>query len=214
VALRSRSLEVASRGVLAVLSLALILGAPLTIVAMVGCYDPSGLGPDPADTLPSIDEDTASTQEAACGPASGTWSDFPYGNGKLQCVGGVRQFYDVKFNAYVPPASGGPVGACAKWGACNIRVNPANRPSPAVWNRYKWGTATAHTYDQVDSDGDGKGDACDAPPLPTVPTAPSAPTGVNTAGGCSIAIGQSDSPAPWLVLLGLGLGLTARRRRR
>ena len=117
---------------------ALALGAPLAIVAMASCSVPV-----------DVEEDVASTQEAVCGPASGTWTSFPAGDGTLQCVGGVRQFYDKKFNAYVPPASGGPVGACAKYGACNIWVNPANRPSPNVWNRYKWGAVTPRTYDMV-----------------------------------------------------------------
>ena len=119
---------------------ALALGLPLAIVTMISCTSPADLDEE---------EDLGSVQEAVCGTASGTWTSFPYGDGTLQCVGGVRQFYDKKFNAYVPPASGGPVGACAKYGACNIWVNPANRPSPSVWNRYAWGAVTPRTYDMV-----------------------------------------------------------------
>jgi hypothetical protein len=119
---------------------AVALGAALTLGAMVGCA-----GPDGDDGA----EDVGSAAEAVCGTAVGNWADFPAGNGTLQCVGGVRQFYQKRYNIVVPPASGGPVGACAKFGACNIWVNPANRPSPTTWNRYKWGATTPRTYDMV-----------------------------------------------------------------
>jgi MYXO-CTERM domain-containing protein len=120
---------------------ALLLGSSLTILAMVGCST--------ADVDDPEDEDLGTATEAVCGPASGNWSSFPAGNGTLQCVGGVRQFYKAKFNVTVPAASGGPVGSCKQYGACNIWVNPANRPSPSTWNRYKWGATPAHTYDMV-----------------------------------------------------------------
>jgi hypothetical protein len=124
--------------------------APLWLASagLIGALAASALGCQaPEETSPG--EPIGEIAQAACGSASGDWSDFPEGDGTLQCVGGVRQFYQKKFKITVPPASGGPVGSCAKYGACNLWVNPANRPDPAKWNRYDWGTKTPQTYDMV-----------------------------------------------------------------
>jgi hypothetical protein len=118
----------------------LLLGLPLLLAGGCASEEPAA---------PASGEEIGTVEQAACGTASGDWADFPKGDGTLQCVGGVRQFYDKKFNAFVPPASGGPVGNCAQYGACNIWVNTANRPNPKEWNRYDWGSKKPQTYDMV-----------------------------------------------------------------
>jgi MYXO-CTERM domain-containing protein len=130
-----------------------LLGLPLALLAAGGCVGDVaqgdvGASDQGAEQGPA--EPVGEVAQAACSATTaGDWSAFPQGDGSLQCVGGVRQFYMNKFGAFVPPASGGPVGACAKYGACNIWVNPANQPSSAVWTRYDWGTATPQLYDMV-----------------------------------------------------------------
>jgi hypothetical protein len=105
--------------------------------------------PGAEGAAPGAGESVGVVEQAACGSATGDWSGFPQGDGTLQCVGGVRQFYANHFNAYVPPASGGPVGNCAKYGACDYWVDPSDRPDPANWTRYDWGSTPAQTYDMV-----------------------------------------------------------------
>ena len=124
-----------------------VLGSVLAIASLVGCSS-RGDEVDPA-AAPDGDEAIGTVSQGVCGTSTVSWSAFPAGNGSQQCVTGVRQFYQNKFGTFVPPASGGPVGVCARFGACNIWVNPANRPSAAVWNRYAWGTKTPQAYDMV-----------------------------------------------------------------
>jgi hypothetical protein len=124
------------------------LAASLTVLAVAAA---TVLGCSSAPTLETggAGEDLGTVGEAlSCGPSEGNWADFPEGNGTQQCVAGVDIFYQAKFGAHIPPASGS-YGNCAYEGACNIWANPADRPSSAVWERHDWGSEEAQTYDLV-----------------------------------------------------------------
>ena len=121
--------------------------AAVIAFSVVGCSSaPDVDRPDPGG--PEA-ENIGVSQEAVCGTSSVDGSAFPQGDGTQQCVHGVIVFYQNKFGVTPPAASGGPIGNCAHYGACNIWVNPANQPNPAVWNRYAWGAATPQAYDMV-----------------------------------------------------------------